>query len=102
MTYLLSGLVLLLLAAGLGVAIWVSRLKDRAQHFMTLHAQVAGQLHRQKVRAERYRAQRRRAESQLAVLRKDHDELLQKVASGAACDADGIASLFRRVPDREP
>ena len=98
MTYLLTGLVLVLLAVGLAMAIWVSRLKDQAQHFLTLHARAVGQLSRQEVRADQYLAQRRRAEAQLAALRKDYDELLQTVESGAACDADGIAALLRRVP----
>ena len=101
MTYLLTGLALVLLAAGLAMAIWVSRLKDQVQHWMTLHARVAGELSLQQLSAERCLAQRRRAESQLAGLRKDYDELLQKVESGAVCDADDIAALLRRVPPND-
>ena len=98
MTYVLVALVLGLLASGLAVAIWVSRLKDQAFHWMTLHARVAGELSRQEARADQYLAQRRRAEAQLAALRKDYDELLQSLESGVSGDADGIAALFRRVP----
>ena len=101
MTYLLTGLVLVLLASGLAMAIWVSRLKDRVFHWMKLHAQLAGELSRQKLRAETSLAQRRRAEAQLETLRKNHDELLQTVESGALCDADGIAVFLRRVPDSD-
>ena len=98
MTVLSTGLVLVLLASGLGVAIWVSRLKGQALFWMKRHAEAVTRLSREQVRGQRYLAQRRRAEAQLAGLRKDYEELLQKMETGALCDADGIAALLRRVP----
>ena len=100
MTYVLAALVVLFLAAGLSLAIWVSQLKDQVQHWLVLHAQAVNRFTQQKQRAEQYLAQRRRVDAQLRLLREDHDRVLQKVESGALCDAGGIAAELRRVrPD---
>ena len=96
-TYLLAALAVLLLAAGLGLAIWVSKLKDQVQHWLVLHARAVNRFSQEKEKAARHLAQRRRVEEQLHVLREDHEHLLQKVESGALCDAGGIAAEFRRV-----
>ena len=98
--YLLAALVVLLLAAGLGLTIWVSKLKDQTQHWLVLHAQAVNRFTQERQRAEQYLAQRRRLEEQLRGLREDHEQLVQKVESGALCDAGGIAAELRRVrPD---
>jgi len=99
-TYVLVVLVVLLLATGLGLAIWISKLKDQVQHWLVLHARAVNRFTQQKQRAEQYLAQRRRLEAQIRGLREDHEHLLQKVESGALCDAGGIAAELRRVrPD---
>jgi uncharacterized protein HemX len=97
MSYVLAALVVLLLAAGLGLAVWVSKLKDQVQHWLVLHAQAVNRFTQEKRRAEEYLAQRRRLEEQLRVLREDHEEFVQKVESGALCDAGSIAAELRRV-----
>ena len=100
MTYVLAALAVLLLAAGLSLAIWISQLKDQVQHWLVLHARAVNRFTQEKQRAEKYLAQRRRLEEQLQVLREDHERVLQKVESGALCDAGGIAAELRRVrPD---
>ena len=100
MTYVLAALVVLLLAAGLSLAIWISQLKDHAQHWMVLHAKAVSRFQHERQRAERFLADKRRVEEQLRVLREDHEHLLQKVESGALCDAGGVAAELRRVrPD---
>ena len=100
MTYVLAALAVLLLAAGLSLAIWISQLKDQVQHWLVLHAQAVNRFTQEKQRAEKYLAQRRRLEEQLQVLREDHERVLQKVESGALCDAGGIAAELRGVrPD---
>ena len=100
MTYVLAALAVLLLAAGLSLAIWISQLKDQVQHWLVLHAQAVNRFTQEKQRAEKYLAQRRRLEEQLQVLREDHERALQKVESGALCDAGGIAAELRGVrPD---
>ena len=100
MTYVLAALIVLLLAAGLSLAIWISRLKDLAQHWMVLHAKAVNRFQHERQRAERFLADKRRVEEQLRVLREDHEHLLQKVESGALCDAGGVAAELRRVrPD---
>lgn len=100
MTYLLAALVVMLLAAALSLAIWISKLKDHAQHWMVLHAQAVNRFQHERQRAERFLADKRRVEEQLRVLREDHEHLLQEVESGALCDAGGIAAELGRVrPD---
>ena len=100
MTYVLAALVVLLLAAGLGLAIWISQLKDQAQHWLVLHAQAVNRFQNERQRAERFLEEKRRVDEQLNTLREDHDRVLQKVESGALCDAGGIAAELRRVrPD---
>ena len=100
MTYMLAALAVLLLAAGLSLAIWISQLKDQAQHWLVLHAQAVNRFTQEKQRGEKYLAQRRRLEEQLQSLREDHERVLQKVESGALCDSGGIAAELRGVrPD---
>ena len=70
MTYLLGALVVLLLASGLGLSIWVSKLKDQVQHWLVLHAQAVSRFTQERNRAVQYLTERRRLEDERARARR--------------------------------
>lgn len=96
MIYFLGAVLLVLLAAGIGLAIWVSRLKDQLQEQMVKDAATANTLFVERTKRAMAEAERDQLVSQLSFLQEQHERLVQQVENGALGDAAGIAAELRR------
>jgi hypothetical protein len=98
MAYFMGGLALVFLGAGIGLTIWVAKLKDAISGLEValgnrnaIWIEAGNQI-------SSLRDERAVLQAQLEVLRGKYNEVLTKIESGAYCSADDIAAALRGGP----
>jgi hypothetical protein len=99
--YFVGALAFVFLAVGIGLAVWVARLKDEVRVWADRAAGLVLDLQRTAGRANTADVNCRRLTWQLEAVRSEHEALLRKVEAGELCDASGIALELRRLQDND-
>jgi uncharacterized coiled-coil DUF342 family protein len=89
------GLSAFALVEGLVLAIWISRLKDRAQEWMQKHAKLAASHSALRIEKEAAQEECRRLTEQLQTVRTSCDEMAELAASGRLDTTANIANELR-------
>jgi hypothetical protein len=95
MTWLVGGLALAFLAASIGLAIWIAKLKDDNAGMIKSMNEAKRRASLLKLNEQRYKREAEILNDQLKVLRTQHAKLLDKIQDGSLCGADGIADALR-------
>ena len=95
MVYAVVGLSVAFLGVTLGLALWVSKLKDREQEWMTKHALVSAVLHDTQLQVASLATEKNRLEVQRQEAIRAFKELSDAVENSSSDDAAGVAERLR-------